>query len=127
MKLMETDRSQATRWGEPTLNVRDTGNQTFSFQLRSRVNVPLITGGPVSLEGDLDEVAKHLHQLCSNESALRADRVGEGYALSVVDAAARVLGQSEVMATEAFAKAMKRLIAIQAQRARIVLVPVVFV
>ncbi len=89
--------------------------------------MPLITGGPVSLEGDLDEVAKRLHQLCSNESALRADRVGEGYALSVVDSEARVLGQSEVMATEAFAKAMKRLIAIQAQRARIVLVPVVFV
>jgi hypothetical protein len=124
---METDRSQGTRWGEPTLNVRDTGNQTFSFQLRSRVNVPLITGGPVSLDGDLDEVAKRLHQLCSNESALRVDRASEGFALSVIDAESRVLGQSEVMATEAFAKAMKRLIAIQAQRARIVLVPVVFV
>jgi monomeric isocitrate dehydrogenase len=124
---METDRLQSSRWGEPTLQVRDTGNQTFSFQLRSRVNVPLIVGGPVFIAGELEVAAQTLLKLCSQENALRADRVGEGYALSVIDHEQKVLGQSEVMPTEAFAKAMKRLIAIQAQRARILLVPAVLV
>ena len=111
------------RWGEPTLYVQAVANQHFSFQLRSRVNVPLMVGGPIPMEGELEDIARRILTLCAQENSMRVDTVSAGFTLSVIDAEANVIGRSEVVATEAFALVMKRLIAVQALRAQIVLQP----
>ena len=117
----DSARLDTRRWGTPTLHVQEAGIQRYSFQLRSRVNVPLLAGGPLSLQAGLEEVARNLMDRCSQESSLRVDSVPAGFCLSLLDADAEVIGRSEVLATEAFARAMKRLIAVQAQRAEIIL------
>lgn len=108
-------------WGNASLTVRDLGNGQFTFQLRSRVNAPIMSGGPHAYSGDLPAAAKAILAQCSLEPSLRVDREASGFRVSLLDAQAVVLGQTDIIETEALVRAMIRLIVLQARGARVML------
>ena len=110
-------------WGEPKLYLRDISAGQFGFQLRSRVNTPILNGGPLATGGDVLAAANALLASCSQEDLLRVDRAPEGFVVSLVDAQGAVLGGTDLIDTEALVRAMIRLIVVQAQSAVVMLPP----
>ncbi len=108
-------------WGEPKLYVRDISAGQFGFQLRSRVNTPILGGGPLAIGGDVLAAANALLASCSQEDLLQVDRTPDGFIVTLVDAQGAVLGATDLIETEALVRAMIRLIVVQAQSAVVVL------
>ena len=112
-------------WGEPTLHVRDISSGQFGFQLRSRVNTPILSGGPLPVGGDLQSTAKALLLACTKEELLRVDSSPDGFVISLMDPLmdpeGAALGCTDPIETEALARAMIRLIVVQARSAAVVL------
>lgn len=108
-------------WGQATLQIRDLHNDLFGFTLRSKVNAPLLSGGPLPASGDLMTAAKRLLDLCCLDANFRIAQVGHLYELCLLDNQAQIVGRSVKIATEPVAIAMVKLVTVQAQRARIAL------
>lgn len=111
--------SHMRHWGQATLQIRDLHNEQFNFILRSKVNSPLLSGGPLPATADLMSAAKQLLSLCSRESNFRIAQAGNAFELCLLDNQAQILGRSVKITTEAVAIAMLKLVTVQAQRARI--------
>ncbi len=108
-------------WGEPKLHVRDISSGQFGFQLRSRVNTPILSGGPLPVAGDIQSTAKALLLACTKEELLRVDSGPDGFVISLMDPQGAALGCTDPIETEALARAMIRLIVVQARSAAVVL------
>lgn len=121
MSRIESEAERFSVWGEPRLCLRDVTDSEFRFQLRSRVNTSILCGGPLPHGGDVFEAASRVLERCADDSALRIDDQRRSYRVSLIDVDGNVLGQSETMETEALARAMIRLIVVQARNATVAL------
>ena len=111
-------------WGEPKFHVRDISAGQFGFQLRSRVNTPILSGGPLDAGGDLQAAARAVLTDCAREDRLRVDQTDDGFVVTLINAQGEVLGCTDLIETEALVRAMIRLIVVQAQSATVVLPPI---
>lgn len=106
--------------GESLILIRIESAATFSFALHSRDNTRLLAGGPLSHDGTLQAAIAALAARCSSESAYAIERTPDGHVLALVDETGRVIGRSAPLSSEALSRAMLRLTAGQARRARVV-------
>ena len=106
----------------PVLSVRQLDTSRFRFSLRSKLNARLMSGGPLPWHGDLRAHALALAEFCKMEECLQVAPHARGFVVRLVAADGTMLGRSATLATEALAIANRRLIMVQAQAARVVLV-----
>ena len=109
--------------GESMILVRTQGPTAFHFSVHSRVNARLLSGGPLSHGGDLDRAIGALVERCASEEAYRVEVTSAGHVLALVDERGAIIARSSALASEALSRAMLRLIAGQARRARVVCLP----
>lgn len=116
---IESESERFAVWGEPKLCLRSVTDSDFRYQLRSRVNTTILSGGPLPYVGDVQRAARSILELCARESSLRIERDRQSFFVALFDEEGRVVGRSDVMETEALARAMIRLIVVQARSASV--------
>ena len=109
--------------GESLVLVRSEGGSAFHFSVHSRVNTRLLSGGPLAHAGDLDQAVGALIERCTSEDAFRIELTADGHVLTLIDEHGAVIARSAPLGSEALSRAMLRLIAGQARRARVVHLP----
>lgn len=104
----------------PHLVLHDLGDGRFRFELRSTVNAPLLSGGPIAGTGDLQADGRALLSLMRDETRLGVVDTPEGHCLSLAAPDGTPVGRSRPMADARLAEANLKLVRIQVARAQVV-------
>lgn len=107
----------------PHLVLHDLGDGRFRFELRSSVNAPLLSGGPIPGTGDLSSDGQALLRLMRDETRLGVVDTPEGHCLELKAPDGATVGRSRPIADVRLAEANLKLLRIQVARAQVTLAP----
>ncbi len=103
----------------PHLVIHDLGEGRFRFELRSSVNAPLVSGGPIPGTGNLLADGHALLMLMRDESRLGVIDTPDGHCIELKDPDGATVGRSRPMADARLAEANLKLVRIQVARAQV--------
>lgn len=101
----------------PRLVLTDLGDRSFRFALRSQVNAPLLTGGPLTGSGDLQADGQALLTLLRRDGSLRRASTSQGEIVELVQSDGGIVGRSRPTPDARLADAHLKLIRVQVDHA----------
>lgn len=105
---------------ESVVEIRMQGDGQCRFSMLSSADVLMLTSRTFASDAALKPALESLLTRCLDEDSFRVDQLADGYVLKVDSESGETLAQSKVFANAALARAVMRLVMLQARSVRVV-------